>query len=344
MILKQINPESVTMGRGKLVSGRSTRVLLQMLLTATMAILGSAAFADIKVSDVQVFSGHPWKEVVIRYTITGRDANADFIRLTATDRTANKTYVVESGSSALTGAELSEGRHLLRWNAAAEGVKLAPTNVVFTVSAVWHPRVQLWANGPYWAECNVGATKPEESGYYFWWGDTIGYMRNSANNGWISSIDGTAFSFESNCPTYCKNNSQLQSLGYINETGNLTAAHDAATAHLGSAWRIPTDAEWAALISNCTTTWVRRNGVYGRLVTGKGDYASKSIFLPAVGYGSFSDLHQAGSVGMYWSSTPNPDKSLDACYLYFRSDALYRNDESWRTSAHAVRPLRALAQ
>ena len=23
----------------------------------------------------------------------------------------------------------------------------------------------LWENGPYWADCNVGATKPEEYGY-----------------------------------------------------------------------------------------------------------------------------------------------------------------------------------
>ena len=25
-----------------------------------------------------------------------------------------------------------------------------------------HDAVQLWEGGPYWAECNVGATKPEE--------------------------------------------------------------------------------------------------------------------------------------------------------------------------------------
>ncbi len=37
--------------------------------------------------------------------------------------------------------------------------------------------VQLWVNGPYWAECNVGAITPEEYGYYFWWGDTVGYKR-----------------------------------------------------------------------------------------------------------------------------------------------------------------------
>ena len=33
-----------------------------------------------------------------------------------------------------------------------------------------------------------------------------------------------------------------------------------------------TDAEFAALIDNCTTTWTTRNGVYGRLVTGKGAF------------------------------------------------------------------------
>ena len=40
--------------------------------------------------------------------------------------------------------------------------------------------VQLWENGPYWAECNVGAAKPEDYGYYFWWGDTVGYTRSGA--------------------------------------------------------------------------------------------------------------------------------------------------------------------
>ena len=55
--------------------------------------------------------------------------------------------------------------------------------------------VQLWEGGPYWAECNVGATRPEEYGNYFWWGDTVGYKRNAADNGWVSVKDGSAFSF-----------------------------------------------------------------------------------------------------------------------------------------------------
>ena len=48
-----------------------------------------------------------------------------------------------------------------------------------------------------------------------------------------------------------------------------------ATTHLGAPWRMPTDAEFAALINNCTTTWTTRNGVYGRLVTGKGGLLDK---------------------------------------------------------------------
>ena len=157
--------------------------------------------------------------------------------------------------------------------------------------------VQLWENGPYWAECNVGASKPEEYGYYFWWGDTVGYSRSGGtwtsdyyycDVAWVSStgtrMSSSPFSL-SFCPTYNKSNSTLQSQGYIDSTGNLVAKYDAATAHLGAPWRMPTRTEIDALINNCATTWTTRNGVYGRLVTGKGAYASKSIFLPAAGYG-----------------------------------------------------------
>ena len=81
------------------------------------------------------------------------------------------------------------------------------------------------SNGPYWVECNVGATKPEEYGYYFWWGDTVGYKRNASDDGWVSVKDGAEFSFSSeNCPTYNKDNTQLQSDGYIDATDNLAAA------------------------------------------------------------------------------------------------------------------------
>ena len=203
--------------------------------------------------------------------------------------------------------------------------------------------VQLWEGGPYWAECNVGATEPEEYGYYFWWGDTVGYERQG--NAWVAA-DGSSsdFSFSpGNTPTYDKDNSALWTAGYIDATGNLTAAHDAATAHLGAPWRMPTSAEIDALLSNCTTTWITRNGVNGRLVTGKGAYADRSIFLPAAGYGYDSDLNFPGSYGRYWSSSPNSDNSSHAWYLSFSSGYF-----GWRSYGRSygkpVRPVRGFAE
>lgn len=281
--------------------------------------------ADIKVSDVEVFSGYPWKEVVVGYTITGTTTEMDIVRLTATDKSANKTYIAWSP----TGAVLNEGRHVLRWNAAAEGSKFSSANVVFSVSIV-PDGVQLWANGPYWAEFNVGATRPEEFGYYFWWGDTVGYKRNPSGNGWVSVKDGSSFSFSSaNCPAHGKSKSELLSMNYIDSKGNLNARHDAARAHCGAPWRMPTSAEISALIDNCDIEWIARNGVNGHLVTGRGAYASKSIFFPA---------------GFYWSATETSAfYSFQAWHLVATSDGFGLTGRD-RYHGQSVRPVRELAK
>ena len=212
--------------------------------------------------------------------------------------------------------------------------------------------VQLWENGPYWAECNVGATKPEEAGYYFWWGDTIGYQRRGgmldgnyySGVTWMSSkgvqMSESPFSF-SVCPTSGQNNTGLFSAGYIDSTGNLVPTYDAATAHLGSTWRMPTRAEMEALISNCTTTWTTRNGVCGCLVTGKGNYADKSIFLPAAGNGDRSYLINPGFYGYYWTSALSSANSgySNAWGLYFDSSN-FNWISGFRCEGWSVRPVR----
>ena len=141
------------------------------------------------------------------------------------------------------------------------------------------------------------------------------------------------------CPTYEKENAELLSAGYIDSTTNLVAAHDAATAHLGAPWRMPTSAEIEALVSNCTTMWISTNGVNGRLVTGKGAYVNRSIFLPAAGYGSGSSFYDPGSYGDSWASTPNSDSSYNAWRLYFNSSAFRQSDYS-RYLGQPVRPVR----
>ena len=219
--------------------------------------------------------------------------------------------------------------------------------------------VQLWENGPYWAECNVGATRPEEYGYYFWWGDTVGYTRSGgtwATNRfygsyrdvtWVSSKGkkmGKSPFDSSKCPVFGKKKAQLKSAGYIDSTYNLVAAHDAATAHLGSPWRMPTDAECSNLLNQCTTTWITTNGVSGRLVTGKSAYADKSIFLPAAGDGwvssrGFSFLDGPGSYGFYWSSTTwSGEWSSAWCLQVYSGGVVHDIRDYFR--GQSVRPVR----
>ncbi len=212
--------------------------------------------------------------------------------------------------------------------------------------------VQLWENGPYWAECNVGASAPEDYGYYFWWGDTVGYTRSGGTKNffglytgvtWVPStgeqMSSSPFDLSS-CPTYGKDNSALLSAGYVDSTGNLAPEHDAATAHLGEPWRMPTDAEIAALTNNCVATWITTNGVSGRLVTGKGAYADRSIFLPAPGYGSGTSFGNPNLRGYYWSSTPDSDNSYKAWYLDFNSSLFQRDIYYGRQYGLSVRPVR----
>ena len=84
----------------------------------------------------------------------------------------------------------------------------------------------------------MGATAPEEYGYCFWWGDTVGYTRSGGHRNifpvhyrdvtWVSSagkqMDSSTFDYSA-CPTYGKSSATLQSEGWVDSTGNLAAAH-----------------------------------------------------------------------------------------------------------------------
>ena len=316
------------------------------LVTVGVCLLSmlSLVAGEVTATSVTARQRYPWNGLVdVTVTLQG---TAEHLRLTecsfAATNSATKAeipvvHITRNGDDS--GSDNVWTRKFI-WDAKADVGSVKIDDVALSVDTV--EGVQLWADGPYWAECNVGATKPEECGYYFWWGDTVGYRRNVSNNGWVSVKDGTGYSF-SGCPTYGKNNSQLQSDGYIDATGNLVAAHDAATVHLGAPWRMPTDAEFSALINNCDTEWTSRNGVSGRLVKGRGAYVSKSIFLPAAGDGRDSRLLYLGSSGGFWSSTPYSRTSDNAWDLGFRSGSFGR-DYSSRRDGRSVRPVRGFAK
>lgn len=207
--------------------------------------------------------------------------------------------------------------------------------------------VQLWENGPYFAECNVGASAPHEPGYHFWWGDTVGYRHNGRK--WVSAKGGRtsiAFSYNKSPAksTYANDAAWLKDNGWIGEDGNLVAAHDAATAHLGAPWRMMTKAELDKLVDPtvCERTWTtdwEGTGTAGCVVKGKGAYASHRVFFPAVGLGDESSLHASGLYGYYWTSTPNPyfyyAWNLSFCPGEF--SAVHTTYRSYGQSVRAVR-------
>ena len=202
-----------------------------------------------------------------------------------------------------------------------------------------HGKVQLWENGPYWAETNIGADEPWDSGYYFWWGDTIGYKWE--NNAWVAS-DGSSsgFSFsDGNAWTYGTDIATLQSEGWITEDGVLAPDHDAAQAQWGGGWRMPTVQDLNDLCYNkCVWIWMTTNGVNGYLVRGKDEYSSASIFLPCTGYGSGNSRTAFSSHGYYWSSVPASswNNAGGIVYLSNRSNIEYT---SVRYAGSPIRPV-----
>ena len=330
--------------------GKGITVGLSVVVMLESAMVMPAFAGEVTATGVTAQQRYPWNGLVdIAVTIQGaaEDLPNTVCTFVATNSATKAVIPVEHITC--NGDDVASNGVVTRkfiWDAKADVGAVKIDDVALTVDAKILGGVQLWENGPYWAECNVGASRPEEYGYYFWWGDTVGYKRNASNDGWVSVKDDTGFSFSSgNCPTYDKSISQLQSAVYIDSTGNLVAAHDAATVHLGAPWRMPTDAEFSALINNCDTEWTTRNGVSGRLVKGRGAYASKSIFLPAAGSGSDSYLFSLGSIGYYWSSTPDSDYSSYAWNLYFHSGDFYRYYlNRYRFSGRSVRPVRGFAK
>lgn len=278
------------------------------LIAGTVVIARLVAMAGSEVVVNEVVTGNPWSTITVTYTLGGVDADLNY--KVAFDVTANGvTKGVTNVAAKLTDGVASQ----VIDTATLFGTAIADPKAKVCVSLiVVKPKldgVQLWADGPYWAECNVGATRPEEYGYYFWWGDTVGYKRNVNNDGWVSALDdlsGIDFADHgASAVTYLNDNAWLQSKGYIDGSGTLTSQHDAATVHCGIPWRMPTNAEIDALCdtTKTKTTWTTRNGVYGRLIEGvTAGYVGKSIFIPAAGRGNGSDLQFKDSDGYFWSS------------------------------------------
>ena len=167
-------------------------------------------------------------------------------------------------------------------------------------------------SGLKWATCNVGADSPEEYGDYFAWGET------KSKNMYI----------------------QENSITHGTRIGNIdcSLSYDAARAHWGICWRLPTKKEIEELINICSWRWTRQNKVNGYKVTGPN---GNSIFLPATGYiyGNPNCMN-SNTIGCYWSSIPGGDyyHNDEAYYLRFDNQSHYIAKQG-RYYGRSIRPV-----
>lgn len=131
----------------------------------------------------------------------------------------------------------------------------------------------------YWATKNVGATYPYETGNYYAWGETT------------TKSDYSAGTYTYTSQTVIPNSDSP----YDN---HLPSAADAATAVLGSDWRMPTYDELSAFVYGFNWEAGTLSGREGYVGTKDG----KSIFIPKTGYKDGTNSY--GSLAFYtWSSS-----------------------------------------
>ena len=185
-------------------------------------------------------------------------------------------------------------------------------------------------SGLKWATCNVGATKPEEYGNYYAWGEvepkevydwsTYKFMDSSVND-WNGV----------NKYTVADSRNEYGDVVWYDNSGNfigdnktvLEKEDDAATVNMGGSWRMPTKAEQQELIDECTWKWTNDyngTGVAGLIVTSKSN--DNHIFFPAAGDRDGSDLNDAaGSGGDVWSSSLVGHSVSAYCLSFSYADA-----------------------
>lgn len=191
------------------------------------------------------------------------------------------------------------------------------------------------ASGVKWASFNLGASKPEEYGDYYAWGET----EPKSDYSWATYkyANGAYDKLTKYCP---KDETSYWDVADKNPDGEveLLPSDDVAHVKLGGKWRMPTLDDIKDLLALSTNTdydWEKwalakdangneikdawGNAVRGIRITRKSTGAT--LFLPAAGdCGGTSIGKDAGSWGYYWSSSLYTGSPSSACNLGFGSD------------------------
>lgn len=237
-------------------------------------------------------------------------------------------------------------KHLLKFNTAAEysAATIETPAVSWVVSDNeikndFYVPLYVEIGGVKWAKMNIGAETETDYGLIFQWGDISGYTASQVGSG-----DGKkAFTWADYKYNNGSTDPSAADMTKYNKTDNLTtleASDDAATANLGSDWRMPTSAEFQALGNAVNTAWTtdyQGSGVAGLVCTDKTD-SSKVLFFPAAGYCYNGSVYNVRTDGAYWSSS-RTGWPTSAYFLTFRSNDINWSYDSNRYRGYKIRPV-----
>ena len=155
-----------------------------------------------------------------------------------------------------------------------------------------HEYVEM-GNGLKWAACNVGASRPEESGDYFAWAEITpyyipGHAHDTTTTDGSNWKEGKSYGYADSSNVYFDIKTK-EYTKYITEGGSrLDYEDDAARQNWGGTWRMPTESEWSDLLTMCDWDWTDNyngTGVAGMILTSRREETlGNQIFLPAAGY------------------------------------------------------------
>ena len=182
-----------------------------------------------------------------------------------------------------------------------------------------------------WASFDLGATAPEQMGYFFAWGETEPGFTEFDRNHYDFIIDGML-------TKYCSH----ASAGTVDNKTQLELEDDAAHVKLGNGWRLPTKEECDEL-GKCDAYADVRNGVKGFVVVGKN---GNTVFFPYNTHVYESLVYDVGKSYSSWTSTRNSSSGLaDALQIRFLDDNsdkvnLGANMYTYRFSGYCIRPVK----
>lgn len=178
-------------------------------------------------------------------------------------------------------------------------------------------------SGTLWANMNVGASKQEQFGSYYAWGETS----TKSDYNW----ENYRFGAKSKLTRYNVN----AETGTVDDRTSLMGKDDAAYVMWGSNWRMPTQKQYQELIDNCTLEDTIVNGVDGFKIKGP---SGNWVFFPATGYYT-SEGHKSETRFLSWTRSLNTEDCNNAYQANASSVQIYMNGDGSRAAARVVRPV-----